>query len=307
MAFVKNEDKANMSVKDQNSYWFSLLMIGEKVFMFLVGVLVYMYLIFWVWSISFPPELFLLAWLIKITGVVIGAAAIAFLLHLERVAMIEFIEAIGTAGIKDDIWKGAISVILVIGFYIVEKEGSAKFLNTIDGYDPKVITDHNQDKRVSSNTSTRSNLEKEKKDKIKSVVCVECKNISANYAAKISEQRRKLKSVKSTHTESDKKYIDSQNKGVNKRISDLEDERDAELEKANARFEMKKDSIVNSYENRINRIDTNKLGNAIGTVVNQYTLSSKEFKKLDKDVTRITGASPEIETIAIEKPSETEE
>ncbi len=49
-----------------------------------------------------------------------------------------------------------------------------------------------------------------------------------------------------------------------------------------------------------------KLGNALGTAVNQYTLSSKEFKKLDKDVTRITGTSPEIETIAIEKPSEEE-
>lgn len=50
-----------------------------------------------------------------------------------------------------------------------------------------------------------------------------------------------------------------------------------------------------------------KLGNALGTAVNQYTLSSKEFKKLDKDVTRITGVSPEIETIAIEKPSDNDE
>lgn len=47
-----------------------------------------------------------------------------------------------------------------------------------------------------------------------------------------------------------------------------------------------------------------KLGNALGTAVNQYTLSSREFKKLDKDVTRITGVSPEIETIAVEKPSD---
>ncbi len=50
-----------------------------------------------------------------------------------------------------------------------------------------------------------------------------------------------------------------------------------------------------------------KLGNALGTAVNQYSLSSKEFKKLDKDVTRITGVSPEIETIALEKPSENED
>lgn len=47
-----------------------------------------------------------------------------------------------------------------------------------------------------------------------------------------------------------------------------------------------------------------KLGNALSTTVNQYNLSSKEFKKLDKDVTRITGASPELETVFLEKGEE---
>lgn len=46
----------------------------------------------------------------------------------------------------------------------------------------------------------------------------------------------------------------------------------------------------------------NKLGNALGTVVNHYQASSREYKKIDKDVTRITGASPEINLLEIEKP-----
>jgi DNA recombination protein RmuC len=46
-----------------------------------------------------------------------------------------------------------------------------------------------------------------------------------------------------------------------------------------------------------------KLGNALGTVVNHYNGSSKEFKKLDKDVMRITEVSPELEALALEKPS----
>lgn len=45
-----------------------------------------------------------------------------------------------------------------------------------------------------------------------------------------------------------------------------------------------------------------KLGNALSTTVNQYTLAGKEFKKIDKDILRITGEALEIETIALEKP-----
>jgi len=46
----------------------------------------------------------------------------------------------------------------------------------------------------------------------------------------------------------------------------------------------------------------NKLGNNLRTVVNQYVASSKELKKVDKDVLRITGESAGIEPITIEGP-----
>jgi len=49
-----------------------------------------------------------------------------------------------------------------------------------------------------------------------------------------------------------------------------------------------------------------KLGNALGTVVNHYNASNKEFKKIDKDVFRIVGASPEISTLSVEKPKQEE-
>lgn len=48
----------------------------------------------------------------------------------------------------------------------------------------------------------------------------------------------------------------------------------------------------------------NKLGNNLRTVVNQYVLSSKELKKVDKDVMRITGESAGIDPLLIEKPEE---
>src|SRR3990167_445050 len=48
----------------------------------------------------------------------------------------------------------------------------------------------------------------------------------------------------------------------------------------------------------------NKLGNALGTVVNHYNASNKELKKIDKDVLRIAGSSPAITLLEVERPRE---
>ncbi len=47
-----------------------------------------------------------------------------------------------------------------------------------------------------------------------------------------------------------------------------------------------------------------KLGNALGTAVNQFNKTSLEFKKVDKDIMRITGEAIGIESILLEKPNE---
>lgn len=47
-----------------------------------------------------------------------------------------------------------------------------------------------------------------------------------------------------------------------------------------------------------------KLGSSLSTVVNHYNTSGKELKKVDKDVLRITGDSPNIEVPLIENPEE---
>jgi len=50
-----------------------------------------------------------------------------------------------------------------------------------------------------------------------------------------------------------------------------------------------------------------KLGNALGTTVNHYNTAYKEMGKIDKDVTRITGAAVGIEPMALERPAKGEE
>lgn len=46
----------------------------------------------------------------------------------------------------------------------------------------------------------------------------------------------------------------------------------------------------------------NKLGTSLSTVVNHYTASGKEFKKIDKDILRITEEKMGLDIIDVEKP-----
>ncbi len=50
----------------------------------------------------------------------------------------------------------------------------------------------------------------------------------------------------------------------------------------------------------------NKMGTSLGTVVSHFNNSSKEFKKIDKDVVRITGESNGFEPTLIDKPDNEE-
>ncbi|MDD4902419.1 MAG: DNA recombination protein RmuC [Patescibacteria group bacterium] len=50
-----------------------------------------------------------------------------------------------------------------------------------------------------------------------------------------------------------------------------------------------------------------KLGNSLSTTVNHYNSAYKEFKKVDKDVIRITGGESDIEPLELERPKINEE
>lgn len=63
---------------------------------------------------------------------------------------------------------------------------------------------------------------------------------------------------------------------------------------------------VNDLGNHLKKYEEyhNKLGASLGTVVNHYNTSMKELKKVDKDVLKLTGSSPGIETTLIDRPEE---
>ena len=50
-----------------------------------------------------------------------------------------------------------------------------------------------------------------------------------------------------------------------------------------------------------------KLGSSLATTVNHFNASRKEFKKIDKDVLKITGKETGIEQLAIDKPDREED
>ena len=49
-----------------------------------------------------------------------------------------------------------------------------------------------------------------------------------------------------------------------------------------------------------------KLGSSLSTVVNHYNSGNKELKKIDKDILRISGKSPEISLLEVDKPKSEE-
>lgn len=49
-----------------------------------------------------------------------------------------------------------------------------------------------------------------------------------------------------------------------------------------------------------------KLGNALGTTVNHFNTAHKELKKIDKDVLKISGVSPEVEALVLSRPNSDE-
>jgi DNA recombination protein RmuC len=54
---------------------------------------------------------------------------------------------------------------------------------------------------------------------------------------------------------------------------------------------------IMSYESYLQ-----KLGNTLGTSINHYNSAYKEFKKIDKDVTKIVGKESVVETLELDKP-----
>ena len=66
---------------------------------------------------------------------------------------------------------------------------------------------------------------------------------------------------------------------------------------------MKNIDKLNNHLNSYKDAHTS-LGKTLGTVVNHYNKSSKEFNKIDKDITKISGgrSSIEFEQNIIEKP-----
>ena len=55
--------------------------------------------------------------------------------------------------------------------------------------------------------------------------------------------------------------------------------------------------ILKAYETHMGR-----LGNQLGTTVNTYNTAYKEFKKVDRDVMKITGKTVDVDPMVLDKP-----
>ena len=274
MAFIKQEHKDALEPHEEHEWDMSFNLFGEGLFMVLAGFFVWVLMVVAIYEIDFP-NLPVLTIIVRIVLCVGAVGLIPFLLQLERIKTIKFFEALQTPDWKDDVESGIVAAFIMLVFLFVDYKGGGVFLNYINKYDATVVKDHNTDKRISGNSDNRKTLVNEKEAKLNAMTCTECKIIESEYQINIEKQNRNIKSIKPTHTEGDIKYIKSQNKSVNSIISSLKKERDAKVENAKSRFEAKKDSVSDSYEGRVNRIDT-----AVMTL--KHSIDSNNRKELEK-------------------------
>ena len=78
----------------------------------------------------------------------------------------------------------------------------------------------------------------------------------------------------------------------------------------NLKFEKEIENVIKNVRNLSNHLSSykvyhDKMGSQLRTVVNHYNKSSEEFKKIDKDVTRISGGkiNLNLDSEKIEKPN----
>ncbi len=78
---------------------------------------------------------------------------------------------------------------------------------------------------------------------------------------------------------------------------------------------LKIEESIHEIVSNVNKLSTHlsayqahmgKLGSSLGTTVNAYNTASKEFVKIDKDITKISGDSIDSELLQLDKPSQEE-
>ena len=98
------------------------------------------------------------------------------------------------------------------------------------------------------------------------------------------------------------RIVSSSVKGIGINTAEVTDTRKCKIEES-----------IHEIVGNVNKLSTHlnayqahmtKLGNSLGTTVNAYNTANKEFVKIDKDVTKITGDSFDSELLQLDKPSE---
>ena len=250
MSFIDNADVQNMSVSEKNKFWLSLLKVGEKGAMVFEGVFFFILVASFIMSIKMPQNLILIS--IFLTSLLLDASAfiIYFLIELQRVSFCQFVSAIQTPTLKDDIWALGVSLAITMLAVFADKEGGTKFLNMVNKYDP-VISNFEKDNRVKDNDASRRKLEKERDNKLKMLSCTECKMIEAKYNAKIAAAKSKLRK-----NENDAAWKQVENAKIRNQVSALAAAKESEIQIAAAKFEESRNRDLSTFDKRLFSLDT---------------------------------------------------
>lgn len=289
MRFLSQEDIDQMPAEKQNEYWLSLFQKGEAAAMFFEGFFFFVLLLSFAMSIEFPPKIAWLGWIATSGLLIAGVVLILFLVSLQQISFAQFIKAVGTPSWKDDLGKGIVAAAIMILAWWADSKGGGAFLNYINGYDPKITEKYEDDKRVATNQKDVLSLQSERDKRVSSTVCAECAIVKSRYDKKIAAKRATLRAK-----EWDAAWKKTVNDKIRADIRALEAEREAEIVGAQGRYQIQLDSIRNSYDVRINGIDTALT--SLKSQIDSANISEKQKAKLQEEENRHYGGGLSILT-----------
>lgn len=254
--YIDKQEHAKLPYLERNAWWlkfFSGCVTVSAVLEFFSTVI---YAIIFFLETSFGKYEFLsfVFRSVLIAGAIIGTL---WIVGAQRVAIRKFVGAKGTQSIWDDIFYflGIVSITALLVY--VGNKGDRLIMHGVNSYEPKIEQYTNNSDYVEKK-DRKKGLNNEKEQAIRNanqsvIDCSECKIIEGVYAGKIATKNSKrIIRVKSNEVN----WANSVNNKIASEVNALREEMNGKISQARGKAELKRDSIIASYEKRLFSADT---------------------------------------------------
>jgi len=216
----------------------------------------------------------ILTYIFRAVLIIASIIGTLWIVGAQRVAIRKFVGAKGTQSVWDDLFYLLGIVLITVILIYVGNKGDKLILHGVNSYEPK-IGEYSKDNDYVEKKDSKKDLSMQKEQAIKNanqsvVDCSECKIIEGRYKGKIAAKKaKKITRFKANEVN----WAMSVNSKIASEANALEEEMNGKIIEARGRAELKRDSIIASYDKRLFSADTS-------LVVHQLKIDSANKKEL---------------------------